>query len=140
MTFQRNLLNYAAGALTTALVFTLFRPTAQPAVAGPPAKTDADQLPAQIAAERFVVRDKRGRTVATLGRSDKPEDGIGLHFYDNVGTERLGVSIIPAYGYEPYVLLRDANGAVRIALNVCPQNCASIALERFSLGYSAIVH
>lgn len=128
MTLQQNFLNYATGALTTAIVFAIFRPTAEPAVASPPAKPDADQLPAQIAAERFVVRDKRGRTVATLGHSDKPEDGIGLHFYDNVGTERLGVSIIPGNGYEPYVLLRDANGAVRIALNVCPQNCASIEL------------
>jgi len=128
MTFQRNLLNYAAGALTTAIVFTVFRPTAELVAASPPANTDADQLPAQIAAERFVVRDKRGRTLATFGASDKLGEGAALKFFDNFGKERLTLLTIPANSYEPMILLRDSHEKTRISISVSPEDNPEIDL------------
>lgn len=127
MTFQSNLLNYAAGALTTAIVFTIFRPTAERAVASPPT-ADADQLPAQIAAERFVVRDKRGRTLATFGASDTPGEGTALKFFDNFGKERLTLRTIPANSYEPSILLSDSHEKTRISISVSPEDNPEIDL------------
>ncbi len=73
-----------------------------------------------IETEKLTIREPRGKGTVVIGGSDKPGEGTALKFFDDHGTERLSLLVVPSNDYEPCVLLRDRAGQVRASVSVDP--------------------
>jgi len=82
-------------------------------------------VPKVVEAERFVLRDAKGRVLAIWGT--EASGTPGLHLYDLNGKPRAGLAVVGADG-TPRLVLADQNGKARAVLRVGADGTPALAL------------